>query len=472
MSVDLSARIPNNVDLASDTKLRRALESWQPAFLRWWEERGPDGLQRDEIYLRTAVSVDREGWAHYDYVRMPDYRWGIFLAPADPGRAISFGDAAGRPAWQQVPGEHRAALRRLIVTQGDTEPASVEQQRLLGARAPSLYDLRNLLQVNVEEARHLWAMVYLLFSHFGRDGREEAEALLARQSGEPDHPRILGAFNRPIATWLDFFCFATFTDRDGKYQLASLAESGFDPLSRTCRFMLTEEAHHLSVGEGGIRRIVARTAELMKRDPNEDARAQGGIDLPLLQRFINHWYSESLDLFGSPDSSNAATYFANGLKGRYQESKAGVYADHVLLQGAFAVERPRANGGLERLEVPARRAINAYLQDAYTRECEKSLAHWNQALATAGVSQRLSLPSTRFNRRIGPFADSHWRTDGTPAVGAAEVAADLPSASDFTWLEALQDGPIFARGQCANWLAAPTHKIDGRPLDFEYVRFV
>ncbi|HXZ85640.1 MAG TPA: benzoyl-CoA 2,3-epoxidase subunit BoxB, partial [Myxococcota bacterium] len=194
MSVDLDARIPNNVDLASDARLRRALESWQPAFLRWWEERGPEGLQRDQIYLRTAVAVDRQGWAHYDYVRMPEYRWGIFLAPAEAGRAIAFGDFAGRSAWQQVPGEHRAALRRLIVTQGDTEPASVEQQRKLGARAPSLYDLRNLLQVNVEEGRHLWAMVYLLHSYFGRDGREEAEALLERRSGNPDKPRILGAF--------------------------------------------------------------------------------------------------------------------------------------------------------------------------------------------------------------------------------------------------------------------------------------
>ncbi|MGH9884323.1 MAG: benzoyl-CoA 2,3-epoxidase subunit BoxB, partial [bacterium] len=113
MSIDLTARIPNNVDLASDEKLRRALESWQPAFLDWWKERGPEGLQTSEIYLRTAVSVDREGWAHYDYVRMPEYRWGIFLAPPEPDRTIAFGDPIGRPAWQQVPGELRATLRRL-----------------------------------------------------------------------------------------------------------------------------------------------------------------------------------------------------------------------------------------------------------------------------------------------------------------------------------------------------------------------
>ena len=157
---------------------------------------------------------------------MPDYRWGIFLADPVADRKIGFGDAMGQPVWQQVPGEYRSTLRRLIVTQGDTEPASVEQQRLLGHTCPSLYDLRNLFQVNVEEGRHLWAMVYLLHAYFGRDGREEAEELLARHSGDADKPRILGTFNEPISDWLSFFCFTYFTDRDGKYQLKSLAEIG------------------------------------------------------------------------------------------------------------------------------------------------------------------------------------------------------------------------------------------------------
>jgi benzoyl-CoA 2,3-dioxygenase component B len=295
--------------------------------------------------------------------------------------------------------------------------------------------------------------------------------MLERESGVADHPRILGAFNRPITTWLDFFCFTTFTDRDGKYQLASLAESGFDPLSRTCRFMLTEEAHHLSVGETGIRRIVARTAELMKQDPNEDARAQGGIDLPMLQRFVNHWFTESLDLFGNPDSSNAATYFATGLKGRYQESKPGVYADHALLEGTYGVEKPGAGGAVELEPVPLRRATNALLQDAYVRECEKSVANWNQALARAGIDFQVRLPSTRFNRKIGPFAGLAFRPDGTPARDASEVAAHLPSAADTAYLASLQDAPVFERGKIAHWIGAPTHKIDDQPLDFEYVRF-
>src|SRR5216684_5041496 len=241
ISVDYDGLIPNNVGLNADPRLRRALESWHPRSLDWWRERGPDGFQSCPVYLRTAISVEPEGWAKFGYVRMPEYRWGILLAPAVADRAIGFGAHKGELAWQAVPGEYRAMLRRLITVQGDTEPASVEQQRRLGATAPSLYDLRNLFQVNVEEARHLWAMVYLLHAYFGRDGREEADALLERHSGSADHPRILGAFNEPTPDWLAFFMFTYFTDRDGKYQLASLAESGFDPLARTCRFMLTEE---------------------------------------------------------------------------------------------------------------------------------------------------------------------------------------------------------------------------------------
>src|SRR5229473_3167284 len=167
----------------------------------------------------------------------------VDLASGDPNRVIAYGDNKGKPAWQEVPGELRSTLRRLIVTQGDTEPASVEQQRLLGKTAPSLYDLRNLFQINVEEGRHLWAMVYLLHAYFGRDGREEADLMLARHAGSVERPRILGAFNEPTPHWLAYFLFTYFTDRDGKYQLASLAESGFDPLARTCQFMLTEEAH-------------------------------------------------------------------------------------------------------------------------------------------------------------------------------------------------------------------------------------
>ncbi|MBT3793074.1 MAG: benzoyl-CoA 2,3-epoxidase subunit BoxB, partial [Rhodospirillales bacterium] len=177
-NIDYDERIPNNVNLVGDQRLQRALEDWQPKYLDWWKDQGPENSLANDVYLRTAISVEPSGWAHFGHVKMPDYRWGIFLAPAVKDRKIGFGQHKGEDAWQEVPGEYRSELRRLIVTQGDTEPASVEQQHKLGATAPSLYDLRNLYQVNVEEGRHLWAMVYLLQAYFGRDGREEAEAML------------------------------------------------------------------------------------------------------------------------------------------------------------------------------------------------------------------------------------------------------------------------------------------------------
>src|SRR3954447_10800145 len=338
--IDYSERIPNNVNLVSDRKLQRALERWQPKFLDWWQNLGPS-IPTQDVYLRTATAVGRDGWAHFDHVPMEQYRWGIFLAERDPDRTIAFGAHKGDPAWQEVPGEYRADLRRLIVVQGDTEPASVEQQRHLGNTARSLYDMRNLFQVNVEEGRHLWAMVYLLHAYFGRDGREEAEELLARHSGDTDKPRILGTFNEPIGDWLSFFMFTYFTDRDGRFQLKSLAQSGFDPLSRTCRFMLTEEAHHMFVGETGVGRIVKRTLEVMKEIGSDDAQAvrnHGAVDLATIQRYMNFWFTSSLDLFGSEVSSNAASSFASGIKGRPDETQ---YEDHVCSDAVIALETPQ-----------------------------------------------------------------------------------------------------------------------------------
>ena len=274
MSIDYSEKIPNNVNLAGNKTLQRALEHWQPEFLNWWGDMGPENTTHGGGL--PAHGGERRAQGLGALRPREDARLPLGHLPrAGRGRPHGhFGAHKGEPAWQEVPGEYRANLRRLIVTQGDTEPASVEQQRHLGLTCPSLYDLRNLFQVNVEEGRHLWAMVYLLHAHFGRDGREEAEALLERRSGDADNPRILGAFNEPTPDWLSFFMFTFFTDRDGKYQLCSLAESGFDPLARTCRFMLTEEAHHMFVGESGVGRIIQRTCETMAAHRTEDpARA-------------------------------------------------------------------------------------------------------------------------------------------------------------------------------------------------------
>src|ERR1700730_4286655 len=242
VNVDYSTKIPNNVGLTEDRRILRALEGWHPGYLDWWQDMGPEGFQDALVYLRTAVSVDWKGWAKLDIVRTPAYRWGILRAPGEENHTIPFGRHFGEPVWQDVPGEYRAMLRRLVVIQGDTEPASVEQQRHLGKTAPSLYDMRNLFQVNVEEGRHLWAMVYILHKYFGRDGREEAAELLQRRSGSADKPRMLGAFNEETPDWLSFHMFTFFTDRDGKMQLESLAPSGFDPLSRPCPSLLAEEA--------------------------------------------------------------------------------------------------------------------------------------------------------------------------------------------------------------------------------------
>ena len=428
---------------------------------------GPVAYQDHDVYLRTAVAVGQEGWAHFDYVKMPDYRWGIFLADPVQDRTVGFGDSFGDPVWQEVPGEYRADLRRLIVVQGDTEPASVEQQRHLCRTAPSLYDLRNLFQVNVEEGRHLWAMVYLLHAYFGRDGRDEADELLERHSGDEDHPRILGAFNEPTTDWLSFFMFTYFTDRDGKFQLASLAESAFDPLARTCQFMLKEEAHHMFVGAGGVGRVVQRTVELMQEHDTADVAPYGGINLDTLQRYLNLHFSVSLDLFGAETSTNAANYFARGLKGRYQEDSR---PDDHRLHGE-STEYPGIDGGrVVTRRVPALSALNATLRDDYVADCEKGVERWNRALAAVGG--RLRLPHTGFHRAVGEFAGSHLSPDGTVLDRAGwEARRDewLPTEADRDHVRSLMR-PVTEPGRMAGWIAAPASGIHARPVDFAYVR--
>jgi benzoyl-CoA 2,3-epoxidase subunit B len=467
--IDYLERIPNNVELASNRRLQRALEEWQPKFLEWWKDMGPEGFQARDVYLRTAISVDAKGWAQFDYVRMPEYRWGIFLAEPEPGRTIAFGDHKGEPAWQEVPGEYRGTLRRLIVTQGDTEPASVEQQRHLGRTCPSVYDLRNIFQVNVEEGRHLWAMVYLLQAYFGRDGREEAEALLQRRSGDRDKPRILGAFNERTPDWLSYLMFTFFTDRDGKYQLASLAESGLDPLSRTCRFMLTEEAHHLFIGETGVARVVQRTCELMRQHRTDDVRKYGALDLALLQRYLNFHYSVSLDLFGSEISTNAANFYTLGLKGRFEETKKT--DDHVLKSATYRIASVEGDRIVES-EQPALQTLNERLRDDYIVDCQRGVDRWNKIIRDHGVDFELRLPHRAFHRAIGGFADVRVSPDGR-LLSQAEWDAHrhewLPTQADEEYVQSLMK-PVTEPGKFANWIAPPARGINGKPVNFEYVR--
>ncbi len=469
-SIDYNHRIPNNVDLADDRKLTRALESWMPAFETWWKEMGPQGFDMADVYLRTAVNTNIHRESAWGHCKLEDYRWGIFLTDPEPGRTISHGEFKGQDVWQDVPGEFRNPLRRLIVIQGDTEPASVEQQRHLGATAPSLYDLRGLFQVNVEEGRHLWAMVYLLDRYFGRDGRDEAQALLERNSGDADRPRILGAFNEPTPDWLAFFMFTYFTDRDGKFQLASLAESAFDPLSRTCNFMLREEAHHMFIGTTGVERVVERACEVMREigsDHPDDVRRAGAIDLATIQRYLNFHYTVSLDLFGSELSSNAATYFNAGLKGRFRETT--IDDDHVLTDATYPVLTP--NGGLSVVDEPALQALNTSLQDDYIEDCAKGVKKWNRAISNAGFDVELALPHRGFNRHVGHFADHHITPEGQMVDEATwESQRDqwLPSDGDLAFVASLMQ-PVTEPGKMAAWIAPPRSGINGKPIEYEYV---
>jgi benzoyl-CoA 2,3-dioxygenase component B len=400
---------------------------------------------------------------------MRDYRWGIFLAERDPDRRIGFGQHKGEPAWQKVPGEYRAELQRLIVVQGDTEPASVEQQRNLGATAPSLYDLRNLFQVNVEEGRHLWAMVYLLHAHFGREGREEAEELLHRNSGSEDAPRILGAFNEETPDWLSFFMFTYFTDRDGKYQLGTLKESGFDPLSRTCEFMLKEEAHHMFVGTTGIDRVVERTAQLMTEHDSDEVAARGGIPLDIVQKYVNFHYSVSLDLFGGETSTNVANYYTAGLKGRWSEDRRR--DDHRLTSEAIMVDSVDEDGEIAQTEVAALIGLNTDLRRQYIADCESGLKRWNRILEKAGLDRRLKLPHVAFNRKVGVFAGIEATPDGerlTADEWAQRMGEWLPTDVDKTHVRSLMQ-PVLERGKIAAWIAPPRNGINGKPFDYDYV---
>ena len=475
INVSYDTLIPNNVGLSTDKRVLKALEKWHPGYINWWNDLIPDNFQKSLVYLRTAVSVDPKGWAKFDYVKMPDYRWGVLLTPAVEGRVIPCGEHYGQPAWQEVPGEYRAMLRRLIVIQGDTEPASVEQQRFLGRTAPSLYDMRNLFQVNVEEGRHLWAMVYLLHKYFGADGREEADDLLKRQSGSEEAPRMLGAFNEETPDWLSFFMFTYFTDRDGKMQLESLAQSGFDPLSRTCRFMLTEEAHHMFVGETGVGRTIERTCQVMAENGIDDPfdiariRALGVIDLPTIQKKLNLHYTLSLDLFGQEVSTNAANAFNSGIKGRYMEHR--LTDDHKLTHDTYPVW-DFVDGKLIRHEVPALTAINMRLRDDYTRDAAGGVGRWNKIIEKMGVKFEMKLPHEAFNRKIGVFAHKLFDPEGNLLSGAeydARVNDWLPTHADGDFIQSLMT-PVYEPGKFAGWIAPPKVGIDNKPGDFEYVK--
>jgi len=344
----------------------------------------------------------------------------------------------------------------------------VVQLPYIGDTAPSLYDLRNLFQVNVEEGRHLWAMVYLLHAYFGREGREEAEELLHRNSGSADAPRILGAFNEETPDWLSFFMFTYFTDRDGKYQLGTLKESAFDPLSRTCEFMLKEEAHHMFVGTTGIDRVVERAVQLMLEHDVDDVGPHGGISLKVIQKYLNFHYSVSLDLFGGETSTNVANYYTAGLKGRWSEERRK--DDHRLIDDAVMVDA-LVDGEIGATEVAALVALNTDLRREYISDCQNGVNRWNKIIESAGLAQRLHLPHQAFNRKVGAFA-------GIEASPGGELLSTrewllrkgnwLPTDVDKTHIRSLMQ-PVHERGKIAAWIAPPRNGINGKPFDYDYV---
>ena len=264
--------------------------------------------------------------------------------------------------------------------------------------------------------------------------------------------------------------FTMFTDRDGKSQLLSLSESSLDPLARTTRFMLTEEAHHMFVGETGVARIIERTCQLMKQAGfSEDVRALGGIDLATLQRFINLWFSLSLDLHGNEISTNAASYFSNGLKGRAQEEK---WDDHRVVEQFYELE-VAAEGRLERRSIAMRTAMNEVLRDWYVGDCQAGVSRWNRILERHGIGDRLALPDRKFNRGIGMFSSLHFDPQGAPLSDHEWNRRRhewLPSPADREYLLSIMAEPVYEPGKFANYIAPPLRGIHQLPINFEYVR--
>ena len=283
---------------------------------------------------------------------------------------IEFGHYKGRTKWEtlrQIPTQNmRDALLNMIVYQGDTEFASVEQQRNLFESAPTEYDRRALTRVMIEEMRHGWQMCALLVGHFGQTGKVEAQKMLERRAFE--NKRLLGSFNEDVDNWLDFFTYTDFVDRDGKFQLQMLKYSGFAPLGRSMSYMLREEAFHMGTGNNGLQRIV-----------------QAGVIPPyLIQKYLNKWISTSYDLFGTDHSSSAHWAYVWGIKGRYDEPKNPATAD------------------LDEL--------NDYNRQLYRDEVASLVARFNNYLAAD--AEKLYAPDIKFNRAIGRYSGQkfHART--------------------------------------------------------------
>jgi|SRR5579883_863893 len=325
-----------------------------------------------------------------DTSKFDDYNFEVKFDTV-PSDVIEFGDYAGRPKWEtvlQIPDQRvRDTLLHLITYQGDTEFASVEQQRNLLNKAPSDYDLQSAVKIMREEMRHGTQMSYLLVKYFGSSGKIEAQKLLERRAF--DNSRLLGAFNQDIQDWLDFYCYTELVDRDGKYQLRMLHHSGFKPLAASMKPMLQEEAYHLQTGHMGLTRVIEA----------------GKVPIDLIQKHINKWFSVALDLFGVDASSSAYWFYVWGLKGRYDEGKTTEEAD--------------------------RDRLNELARQHYRKEVVGLIDGLNRIIPEG--QPKLTLPDPRFHRSIGEYAGKTFSTTGEvlgPEDYKAHLETVLPNAKD------------------------------------------
>ena len=342
------------------------------------------------------------------------------------GDVIEFGDYAGRTKWEralQVPHQNiRDSLVAMITVQGDTEFASVEQQRHLLETAPTDYDRYAAARIMAEEQRHGWQMAYLLMTYFGQQGRREAHKLLERNAQDGD--RLLGAFNRPMPHWLDFFNYTMFVDRDGKFQLGMLSTSAFKPLAASMGPMLKEESFHLGTGSNGLRRIIKA----------------GVIPLDMLQRYMNKWVATAHDLFGTDSSTSAHWAYVWGVKGRWDERK--------KLDASIDVDKEILN-----------EESRGHYHDEIAREVQKLNGYLPE-----DCDVTLTIPHENFNRDIGNFGGKNCYTTGELFEGTDEEYAEylktvLPTPEDEEALKELfklpwiEDKPMSPR-QIASGIGA------------------
>ena len=207
--------------------------------------------------------------------------------------------------------------------------------------------------------------------------------------------------------------------------------------------------------------------QLIKEHDTGDVRQFGGIDVPTLQRYLNFHCSVSLDLFGAETSTNAANYFAAGLKGRFHEEQRD--DDHRLHESLTTVPHATDDGIGER-EAPALTALNETLRDDFIADCRKGVDRWNRTLGEVG--ERLVLPHVGFNRSVGTFGGRRVSPAGdlvTDDEWQAGVAEWLPTPDDRAFVESLMIG-VTEPGKMAGWVAPPSSGIHARPVDFEYVK--